>query len=558
MDKMSQIRELALKNAIQHQGKADPKAVLASLLSQNPDLRKKAKELMQEAAREVEKVNSLAGEEQKKEFDALGGKIEKKKEEEKKLPPLPNAGSYKEIVLRFEPSPSGPLHFGHARAIILNDEYAKLYKGKLILRIADTNAKNIDLSAYEKIPRDLDWLGCAISEAYLQSDRVKLYQGYMLKLIEAGHAYACNCPQEEFKKLIDARQPCKCRGLSQNEHLLRWKLMLKGEKGFVARIKTDLAHKNPAIRDWPAFRIVEEKHPRSSETLWPLMNFAVAIDDHLMGLTHVLRGKDHLDNTERQKYIFKYFGWKLPEYLHYGRMNLDAEIPLSKTKIKKAIAEGELSGWEDARLPTLEVLRKRGIQPKAIRQAMLDVGIKQVDFTFSWENLYSINKKGIDPVAERYFFVENPVKLKIEGAPAKDVKLAKHPARPEAGYRAYKVEKSPEIWVSEKDLNHEAPIRLKDLYNVLAHRKELRTGYSGDAEGLPAEYAGDAVIDPKVQWVQGGVPCQVHMPDGKILSGLAENECAKLKPGAVIQFERFGFACIAEAGARIKAYYAHK
>ncbi len=544
---MSQIRELALKNAIQHQGKADPKAVLTSLLSQNPDLRKKAKELLQEAAAEAEKVNSLTEEEQKKEFEELGGKIEKKKEEEKKLPPLPNADNYKEIVLRFEPSPSGPLHFGHTRAIILNDEYAKLYNGKLILRIADTNAKNIDPLAYEKIPRDLEWLGCAISEKYLQSDRVKLYQEYMLKLIEAGHAYACNCKQEDFKKLVDAKKPCPCRGLPAKEHTTRWNGMLKGKKGYVARIKTDIEHKNPAIRDWPAFRIVEEKHPRSSETLWPLMNFAVAIDDHLMGLTHVLRGKDHLDNTERQKYIFKYFGWTPPEYLHYGRMKLDAEIPLSKTKIKKAIAEGALSGWEDARLPTLEVLRKRGIQPKAIRQAMLDVGIKQVDFTFSWENLYSINKKEIDPTAERYFFVESPVKLKIENAPAKDVKLAKHPARPEAGYRGYNVEKSPEIWVSEKDLNHEAPIRLKDLYNVLVHKQDLRT-----------EYMGDAVIDPKVQWIQGWVPCEVHMPDGQILSGLAEGACAKLKTGAIIQFERFGFVCIAETGARIKAYYAHK
>lgn len=544
---MSQIRELALKNAIQHQGKADPKAVLTSLLSQNPELRKKAKELLQEATAEVEKVNSLTEEEQKKEFDALGGKIEKKKEEEKKLPPLPNADSYKQIVLRFEPSPSGPLHFGHTRAIILNDEYAKIYKGKLILRIADTNAKNIDLAAYEKIPRDLEWLECKIAETFLQSDRVKLYQEYMLKLIEAGHAYACNCPQEKFKALVDAKKACACRGLTTNENVLRWKLMLKGEKGYVVRVKTDIAHKNPAIRDWPAFRAVEEKHPRSNETVWPLMNFAVAIDDHLMGLTHVLRGKDHLDNTERQKYIFKYFGWKPPEYLHYGRMNLDAEIPLSKTKIKAAITGGELSGWEDARLPTLEVLRKRGIQPKAIRQAMLDVGIKQVDFTFSWENLYSINKKEIDPVAERYFFVEDPKKLKIEGAPAKNVKLPKHPQNPNAGYREYSVGKSPEIWVSEKDLNPGTPIRLKDLYNVLVHKQDLRT-----------EYTGDAVIDPKVQWVQGGVPCQVHMPDGRILSGLAENECAKLKEGAIIQFERFGFVRITQAGAKITAYYAHK
>ena len=544
---MKKIRELALKNAVQHNGTADPKAVLTSLLSQDPDLRKKAKDLLEEVKAEVKKVNALEKKEQQEEFAALGGKIEKRKKEKKELPPLSNADKYKQIVLRFEPSPSGPLHLGHARAMVLNDEYAQRYKGKLILRISDTNAKSIDPRSYKKIPEDLQWMECTISETHLQSDRIKTYQEHMRMLISSGDAYACNCAPEKFKKAIDAKKPCPCRDLPPDEHAERWEKMLTGGTGYVVRIKTDLSHKNPAIRDWPAFRVVAEKHPRSDERAWPLMNFAVAVDDHLMGITHVLRGKDHLDNTERQGYLFKHFKWNPPEYVHYGRMNLDAEISLSKRKIRKAIEEGMLAGWEDARLPTLEVLRKRGIQARAIRQAMKDVGVKQVDLTFSWENLYSINRKQIEPDAERYFFVERPVKIRINGAPAKQAKIPKHPMRPELGHRKYSLKENPELWVSEKDLKSKGPIRLKDLYNVQVHSRDLR-----------AEYTGAEKIDPKIQWVKKGIPCQVHMPNGELLEGLAEDECAQLKTGQIIQFERFGFVRVTGTGKRITAYYTHK
>ena len=544
---MKKIRELALKNAIQHNGKADPKAVLTSLLSKDPELRKKAKELLEQVRTDVAKVNLLSKQEQETEFSSLGGKIEKKKEEEKKLPPLKNADKCKQIVLRFEPSPSGPLHIGHARAMILNDEYAKRYNGKLILRISDTNAKNIDPASYKKIPEEMKWLECNIAETHLQSDRIHIYQEHMKALLEAGNAYACNCRPEEFRKLIHDKKPCPCRGLPSEEHIERWEQMFAGNSSYVIRVKTDILHKNPAIRDWPAFRVVTEKHPKSNEIVWPLMNFSVAIDDHLMGLTHVLRGKDHIDNTERQSYIFKYFNWTPPEYMHYGRMNLDAELTLSKTKIREAIQEGKLSGWDDARLPTLEVLRKRGIQPKAIRQAMRDVGIKQVDFTFSWENLYSINRREIEPFSERYFFVEKPVKISIEGSPERKAQIPKHPAKPEFGLREYLIEENPALWISEKDLKYETPIRLKDLYNVLVHSRDLR-----------AEYTGTEKIDPKIQWVKKGIPCQVYMPDGRVLKGLAEDECAKLKSGQVIQFERFGFVRVTEVGKELKAYYIHK
>jgi len=207
------------------------------------------------------------------------------------------------VVLRFAPNPSGPLHIGHARAAILNQEYVNRYGGKLILRVEDTDPRRVDPDAYQMIPEDLKWLGVQWQEEYIQSDRIEIYHEYARKLIELGEAYMCTCPGEEFKKLKDASQPCSCRDMSVEDNLERWEGMPEMAEGTaVLRVKTDLEHKNPAIRDWVAMRIVDAEHPRigTKFRVYPMMNFAVAVDDHLLGVTHVLRGKDHLANSENR------------------------------------------------------------------------------------------------------------------------------------------------------------------------------------------------------------------------------------------------------------------
>jgi len=93
------------------------------------------------------------------------------------------------------------------------------------------------------------------------------------------------------------------------------------------------------------------------------MNFSVALDDHLLGITHVIRGKDHIANTRRQRYIFDYFGWEPPIYYHYGRMGIEGVI-LSTSQMKAGIAAGEYSGWDDIRLGTLRAIARRGISPR--------------------------------------------------------------------------------------------------------------------------------------------------------------------------------------------------
>ena len=166
---------------------------------------------------------------------------------------------------------------------------------------------------YDKIREDLKWLGCKVDEEYIQSDRLPIYYEYAEKLLRDGNAYVCTCIPDEFRKKTLQSEPCPCRSLPPTEHLERWKRMLNGgyaEGEAVVRVKTDLNHPNPAVRDWPALRIIDTKkypHPRvgSKYRVWPLYNMAAGVDDHLLGITHIIRGKEHLTNGVRQEFMYQ-------------------------------------------------------------------------------------------------------------------------------------------------------------------------------------------------------------------------------------------------------------
>ena len=148
----------ALLNAAKHKGSANPGAVMGSIMANEPELRSRAKEIGPLAGKIVAQVNNLSQEEQASEMEKYDVEVqEKKKVKEVGLQELP--GTHENIVLRFAPNPSGPLHIGHSRAAVPNAEYVKRHDGKLILRIEDTDPKRVYEDAYEMIPQDLKWLG---------------------------------------------------------------------------------------------------------------------------------------------------------------------------------------------------------------------------------------------------------------------------------------------------------------------------------------------------------------------------------------------------------------
>ena len=572
------VRKIALLNAVKHDGKAQAGAIIGKILGEKPELRSKVKELSVLINDVVQEVNNLSLNEQKRIVEEKWPEalVKEKVEEEKRLPPLPNVDKYAQVVTRYAPNPDCVLHLGSARAIILCYEYARMYKGKFILRFEDTDPriKRTVLEFYDLIREDLVWLGCKPDEECIQSDRIPLYYEYAEELLKQGNAYVCTCESEQFRKKILAGQPCECRNLPVEEHLARWQRMLEGgytEGEAVLRVKTDLNHPNPAVRDWPAARVIDAQkfpHPRvgSKYYVWPLYNLACGVDDHLLGITHIIRGKEHLTNQVRQEFMYKYLGWKYPEAIHYGRLKITGAT-LSKSKIVQGMKEGLYKSWDDPRLATFAALRRRGITPEAIKKMIIDVGPKTQDVVLSWENLNAYNRKILDPTAERYFFVQDPIELTVKGIPKEFVvKLHLHPDHPERGNREYVIrpEKGSgkaKFWVSRKDVDTSKignMIRLMELFNIKIERANV---YSADAAFSSETYEEAKQLKAQlIHWIPVGddMSCQVVLQDATIVEGIAEGFCKRLKPNAIIQFERFGFVRIDEVDTKLVAYYAHK
>ncbi len=570
------IHKLALLNAVNYNGKARFQSVLGKLLTERPNLKARVREIASIVAEIVEAVNKLSLEEQEREVKAKWPEalVKEKVEAEKRLPPLPNVEKYKRVITRFSPNPDCVLHLGSARAIVLCYEYAKMYNGLFYLRFEDTDPKlkRPQLSFYDLIREDLEWLGCKWDAEFVQSDRLPIYYEHAKRLLADGNAYVCTCKSSDFRKTVLGKQACPCRDLPANEQLGRWRKMLDGTYGegeAVVRVKTDLNHPNPAVREWPALRIIDTErypHPRvgSKYSVWPLYNFACGIDDHLLGITHIIRGKEHLTNQKRQEYMYRHFGWEYPEALHYGRLKITGTT-LSKSKIVQGMREGVFTGWDDPRLATFIALRKRGIMPKAIRCLIIDVGPKPVDVVLSWENLYAYNRKIIDPVANRYFFVQNPRKIVVKNVfQAVTAKVPLHPDNPEKGFRQFQVKpekKEASLWISSHDINilkKEKIVRLMGLFNV-----QIRNVVRGVVE---AAYHSSLYEEarklgaPLIHWIptDTGIPCEVVMPDATIARGIAEDGCRELKAHDVVQFERFGFVKVEGVDWKLKVYYAHR
>jgi glutamyl-tRNA synthetase len=327
--------------------------------------------------------------------------------------------------------------------------------------------------------------------------------------------------------------------------------MLNGkynERDVVVRIKTGMDQDDPAKRDNIIMRISEASHPRVGDKyiVWPMLEFSWAIDDHLIGVTHILRGTDLIKEDFIEDFLWDHFGWKKAEFLHYGRINFP-NMKLSKTRARNKIEEGKYDGWDDPRTWSLQSLKKRGIRPEALRQALLDLGMSVSGITFSVNWLYSNNQEIIDEISDRYFFVEDPIKIKIKNVPFEE-KISTPmllPTKPEKGTRKIPVSAdNGTLYVNigtrdAKNLNIDEIIRLKDLINIKIVNKELENDLiigEFHSEELNREY-------PIIHWVpeKENIKVSVLKPDGSLSKGLGEINLKDIPLKETLQFERYGF-----------------
>ena len=548
------VRKYALQNAVEYNGEGQAGSVLGRLLSEMKELRPKARELrglVQLLVDEANEIASLEG------VDAVRKLLEDTnpealhREKQKKrtgLPELPN-GIEGEATLRFAPNPNGPLTLGHSRGVVINSELAKINGGRVVLRFddTDTKVKPPEPTAYAQIEEEYEWISGKKADVVIRaSDRMPIYLEYAEKMISEGFGYSCSCTAQSFKTLRDNKDECPCRDNDVSLNLDLWKSMVSGkipEGEAVIRVKTSLDLPNPALRDWPALRIQHTPHPMVGEKykVWPLLDFQSAIEDHLQGVTHIVRGKDLMDSTRKQTILYGHFGWDYPETLYWGRVKVLEFGGFSTSGMRMDISEGKYSGWDDPRLPTISSLRKRGFSPEAIREFWLELGLTQKDISIPMQSIEAKNASTIDSGSERRSFVRGPIEVKIKIPDAvenyvAEVSVPKHPDGTISGMREWGAI-SERIYLEGDDIDV-VDIRLKGFADVKIVDgvaeviSNERTDRRTIAHWLPLEISREAVLE---------IP---QMDEIRKVSGVIEDY--ELVEGMVVQLERIGFAKIKE------------
>lgn len=267
------------------------------------------------------------------------------------------------VVVRFAPSPTGMLHIGSARTALFNYLFAKHHKGQFLLRIEDTDKERSTKEAVDAIYRSLEWLGLDFDgEAVIQSSRVNRHAEVAHSLVKDGKAYYCYCSQEELEAM---REEARAKNeVARYNGMWRDRDAALAPKGISPVIRLKAPQEGTTIiRDLVQGEVkVENKQLddlillRSDGT--PTYMLSVVVDDHDMGITHVIRGDDHLNNAFRQYYIYKACGWDVPEFAHIPLIHGSDGAKLSKR-------HGAVS---------TEVYKEIGYLPEAMRNYLLRLG----------------------------------------------------------------------------------------------------------------------------------------------------------------------------------------
>eukprot|EP00560_Eucampia_antarctica_P007434 CAMPEP_0197823072 /NCGR_PEP_ID=MMETSP1437-20131217/397_1 /TAXON_ID=49252 ORGANISM="Eucampia antarctica, Strain CCMP1452" /NCGR_SAMPLE_ID=MMETSP1437 /ASSEMBLY_ACC=CAM_ASM_001096 /LENGTH=879 /DNA_ID=CAMNT_0043422043 /DNA_START=47 /DNA_END=2686 /DNA_ORIENTATION=- len=330
------------------------------------------------------------------------------------------------VVTRFPPEPSGYLHIGHAKAVLMNEYYARRYKGRLIVRFDDTNPDKEKEEFQSSILEDLGKLGVVPDVVTHTSDYFPTICAYAKFLIDNGLAFMDDTPQEQMQKERMDLQNSQHRDQSVQDAHKFFVLMSSGKEDGAAwclRAKIDMQSVNGTMRDPVIFRQNTTPHHRSGTTYksYPTYDLACPIVDSIEGVTHALRTTEYDDRNEQYQWFQATLGLRRVRIQSFARMNFMHTI-LSKRHLSWFVSENLVTGWDDARFPTVRGVGRRGINIDALRQFMCSQGASRRIVNMEWNKFWAENKKFIDKTAKRFMAIdkENSVLLKITNAPTKE------------------------------------------------------------------------------------------------------------------------------------------
>jgi glutaminyl-tRNA synthetase len=505
------------------------------------------------------------------------------------------------VVTRFPPEPNGYLHIGHAKSICLNFGIALENQGVCHLRFDDTNPAKEDVEYVDSIQEDVRWLGFDWRDKlFYASDYFDQLHDYAVQLIRAGKAYVDSLSPDEIRThrgtLTESgrNSPYRERSVEENLHLfaaMRAGEFTEGEH--VLRAKIDMASPNINLRDPTIYRVKRVAHHRTGDRwcIYPMYDFAHALSDAIEGITHsicTLEFEDHrplydwvLDNLPVPSH---------PQQIEFARLNLSYTV-LSKRKLLELVEQGQVSGWDDPRMPTIAGLRRRGYTPEAMRAFCAAIGVAKRDSLVDVAMLEHAVRDDLNRRAPRAMAVLRPLRVVIDNYPADQVEQLEATNNPEdasMGTRA--VPFSRVLYIERDDFREDPPkqffrlapgreVRLRYAYFIRCERivkdedgevVELHCSYD------PATRGGDAPDGRKVKatlhWVSAvnavsaevrlyerlftvenpsvekdGVDYRRHLNphslevlrDCRLEPGLAD-----AAPGSRYQFERHGYFCV--------------
>ena len=353
------------------------------------------------------------------------------------------------VVTRFPPEPSGYLHIGHAKAVLLNDYYARRYKGRLLLRFDDTNPSKEKEEFQQSIVDDLAALGVKPDLVSYTSDYFNVMEGYAKTLIEQRLAYMDDTPQEQMKAERAERQDSKHRNQTPEDALKYFKMMGSGSpEGSVwcLRAKIDMKSNNGTMRDPVLYRQNLTPHHRSGTNYkaYPTYDLACPIVDSLEGVTHALRTTEYNDRDEQYQWILKALDLRRVRIHGFARINFVNTV-LSKRKLTWFVENGHVTGWDDPRFPTVRGVVRRGVNIAALRRFVYLQGASRNLVNMDWTAFWSESKKEIDKAAKRFMAIdkEDHVKLTVINAPQDAdyafLETGCHPKDPSLGTRVVRV-----------------------------------------------------------------------------------------------------------------------
>lgn len=508
------------------------------------------------------------------------------------------------IQTRFPPEPNGYLHIGHAKAICMDFGVAEKYGGVCNLRFDDTNPSKENTEYVDNILNDIKWLGFKWGHIFFASDYFQKLWDFAIWMIENGHAYVDEQTSEQIAEqkgtptTAGKESPYRNRPTEENLRLFNKMNTAEAVEGsMVLRAKLDMANPNMHFRDPIIYRIIHTPHHRTG-TKWnayPMYDFAHGQSDFFEGVTHSICTLEFVPHRPLYDKFIDYLkemrgetdniSDNRPRQIEFNRLNLTYTV-MSKRKLHTLVDEGQVSGWDDPRMPTLSGMRRRGYSPESIKEFIASIGYTKFDALNDMALLEAAVRDDLNKRATRVSAVLNPVKLVITNYPegkSEDMIAINNPE--DENSETHEITFTRNLWIERDDFMEDAPkkffrmtpgkeVRLKNAYIVRC--TDCAKDEEGNITEIHAEYdpesrsgmeGANRKVKGTLHWVSADncMKAEIRIYDRLfnvenpsaderdfrellnpeslhvMTNCFIENYAADMKPGQYLQFQRIGY-----------------